>query len=187
MNNHAETRAGVAMEFLTLFAAMTLWLVLFAIGLFVDSAPHRAAVADANRPFGDQFFHWAVAIVSYTFTNIALLSVFSAVLGAAARQFEHSVRGRANARSHLAHPYAAAALRGFCVYLMAVSGLIFMVEGLFKSVATSADAYIRLSGGISMAGFLIGFSPEIFARILNRLASLLEEHAGTGSSAATRA
>lgn len=172
-----QDRAGLAIEFVELFGTMLCWILLFSAGIFVDSAPHRDAITEANRGIADQGFHWIVAIVSYTFTNVALLSILSAVLGAAARRLEHIARGRSPQRVPLPHPYAAAALRGFFVYLMAVSGLIIMVEGLFTTIAISADAYIRISGAISMVSFLIGFSPELFARILNRIATLLEEHA----------
>lgn len=182
ISENALTTPGVRVrltaEILQILAAILLWLILFAIGIFVDSGPHRTAIQLGDGGLAAQAFHWVAAILAYTLTNVALLSINSAVLGAATRRLENIFLARPMEPAPLSYPYAAAALRGFFVYLMAVSGLIFMVEGLFKSIVTSADAYIRISGGISMVAFLIGYSPELFARILSRLATLLEEHAG---------
>jgi len=51
------------------------------------------------------------------------------------------------------------------------------------SLAASPDSYLRLAGVISLLSFAIGFSPEMFARRLNRVASALEEQSGGPSAA----
>lgn len=70
-------------------------------------------------------------------------------------------------------------LRGFFVYLVAMSGLMFLAESVITTVAKSPDVYMRLAGSISLLSFLLGFHPEMFARFLDRIARLLEDQAST--------
>jgi hypothetical protein len=172
---------AAAREIATLVIALAAWVFFLAVGIFVNSGPYRDAIANPQVRLGpwDAIAAWTAAISAYTFTNIAILTVLASLLGAGGRRFESLVLHKTDAREGPRHPYASAILRGFFVYLLALSGLMFFVENVFKTIAVSADSYIRLAGVVSLLSFLIGFSPEMFARLLNRIATLLEEQAST--------
>jgi hypothetical protein len=124
--------------------------------------------------FEDYAFAWLMAFFTYTFTNVAILSGLASMAGAGARHVESQLGGNERI-TNLRALYASAALRGFFVYLIALSGLMFLVENIFTNIAKSPDIYIRLAGIISLLSFMLGFNPEMFARFLQRIARILED------------
>jgi hypothetical protein len=70
------------------------------------------------------------------------------------------------------HPYAAAVVGGFFVYLAAVSGILILVERPWAS--PTAEEYVRLAGFISLLSFLMGYRPRMLSRFLARVAEVIE-------------
>ncbi|MCL4401612.1 MAG: hypothetical protein M1436_02960 [Acidobacteria bacterium] len=161
-------------EIVFLVGDLVLWTVLLAVGLFIASEPYRNALLAKQPRFVDYAFVWFMAFLSYTFTNLAILCSIASIAGAGARHVETQLAG-GQPITNLRALYTSAAVRGFFVYLIALSGLMFLAEGLFANIAKSADAYMRLAGGISALSFMLGFNPEMFARFLERIARLLED------------
>ena len=161
-------------ELVFLLAVLLAWSGLLAIGMFLASQPYRDTLVRGQLGFGDYAFAWVMAFVSYTFTNVALLSGLASLAGAGARHVEAQLAGGERI-GNLRALYASAALRGFFVYLIALSGLMILVENLFTNIAKSPDIYLRLAGSISLVSFMLGFNPEMFARFLDRIARLLED------------
>ncbi|MBI4889079.1 MAG: hypothetical protein HY821_00550 [Acidobacteria bacterium] len=157
-----------------LLAVLLLWTSLLAVGMFVASQPYRDVLVQGQRPLSEYVFSWVMAFASYTFTNVAILSILSALAGAGARHVEAQLGGNERI-TNVRALYASAMLRGFFVYLIALSGLMFLAESVFTTIAKSPDVYIRLSGSISLLSFMLGFNPEMFARMLDRIARVLED------------
>jgi hypothetical protein len=168
-------------EVVFLVAVLLAWTVLLATGMFIASQPYRNTLVMGDLRILDYAFAWFMAFVSYTFTNLAMLSGLASIAGAGARHVEAQLAGGeriTNVRSL----YASATLRGFFVYLIALSSLMVFVEHIFTNIATSADTYIRLAGAISLLSFMLGLNPEMFARFLERVARLLEDQAARTKS-----
>jgi hypothetical protein len=161
-------------EMVFVAGVLLMWTVLLAIGMFIASQPYRDALTRAQPRFADYAFAWFMAFLSYTFTNLAVLSGLASMAGAGARHVETQLAGGERI-ANLRALYTSAAVRGFFVYLIALSGLMFLAEGLFTNIAKSPDIYIRLAGSISVLSFMLGFNPEMFARFLERIARLLED------------
>lgn len=161
-------------EVVFLFTVLVAWTALFAIGMFVTSQPYRDALAQGKSSPVDYLIAGFISFMSYTFTNLAMLSGLASLAGAGARHVEAQLNG-SEPIANLRALYTSAALRGFFVYLVALSGLMFLVEGVFTNIAKSADIYLRLAGSISLLSFMLGFNPEMFARLLERIARLLED------------
>lgn len=168
-------------EVLFLLIILILWTIMLGVGLFISSQPYRDMLVAKQLPFQDYAFAWFMALISSTFTNVALLSGLASLAGAGARHVEAQLCGGERI-TNLQALYASAALRGFFVYLIALSGLMVLVENLFTGLAQSANIYLRLAGSISLLSFMLGFHPEMFARFLERIARLLEDQAAKAKS-----
>jgi hypothetical protein len=162
-------------ELVFLAAVLLLWTLLLATGIFIASQPYRDALGQAQLNPNPLAYAatWFKAFVSYTFTNIAMLSGLASLAGAGARHAEAQLAAGERITS-LRALYASAALRGFFVYLIALSGLMVFAEN-FSQIAQTPDLYVRLAGFISLLSFMLGFNPELFARFLERIARLLED------------
>ena len=76
-----------------------------------------------------------MAVLSYTFTNLAMLSGLASLVGAGARHVEAQLSGSERIEN-LRALYASAAIRGFFVYLIVLSGVMVFVENIFTQIAT---------------------------------------------------
>jgi hypothetical protein len=172
----SSEKPGIS-EVVFVFAILMAWTALLAIGMLVNSAPYRDALAQGKSSPLNYLIAGFISFMSYTFTNLAMLSGLASLAGAGARHVEAQLNG-AQPIANILALYTSAALRGFFVYLVSLSGLMFLVEGVFTNIAKSADIYLRLAGSISLLSFMLGFNPEMFARLLDRIARLLEDQGG---------
>ena len=157
------------------------WLVLLAAGLVINSEPYRTALGRPNPPeLLVSVWYWFVAITTFTMTNVAMLCCLAALLGAAGGRLEAALTTNPE-RQHSLNPYGSALIRGFFVYLVAISGL--MVVAGEPASASTPDKYLRLAGFLSLLSFLIGFNPQLFTRFLTRIAEVIEGRAGAGEGA----
>lgn len=78
----------------------------------------------------------------------------------------------------IANPYVSAVIRGFFVFLVLLSGVLILLEKLFDS--PTQEQYLRLAGFVSLLSFLVGYNPHLFARLLKRIADLVEGQASNG-------
>ena len=171
---HEEREKLHAGEVVFLVGVLLGWVILLAIGMFIPSQSYRDALVQAQPRFYDYAFAWFMALIGYTFTHLAVRSGLASLAGAGARHVEAQLAGGERI-ANLRALYTSAVVRGFFVYLIALSGLMFLAEGLFTNIAKSADVYIRLAGSMSVLSFMLGFNPEMFARFLERIARLLED------------
>jgi len=168
-----------AREVLISVSSLGAWLLLFTAGLIIPSSPYREQLANPAHAMTvlQIFGNWFVVVTCYTLTNVALLCCTASLLGAAGRRArlervdEHQEDGISN-------PYVSAMIRGFFVFLVLLSGVLILLEKPFD--APSQEQYLRLAGFVSLLSFLVGYNPHLFARLLKRIADLVEGQAGNG-------
>jgi hypothetical protein len=105
-----------------------------------------------------------VAVACYIVPNIALLSVFSSLLGAfgsRARLVNDPAHADGRDRTN---PYLSAAIRGFTAYVIIISGMLAIVEAPFKD--PSPEQYLRLAGFVSLFAFLLSYDPRLYQSVL---------------------
>ena len=167
LESHARDMAAVV-------SALLAWAVLFAAGVIIDSSPYRNTLAStAPAPFLHKVLCWFAVITTFTLTNVALLSCLASVLGAAGHRLKVGLSEDTEVRKdNSTHPYAAAVIGGFFVYLTIVSGILVLVEKPYGS--PSPEQYARLAGFISLLSFLMGYNPRMLSRFLARVAEMID-------------
>lgn len=146
------------------FLALATWLVLFGVGMSMDSGPYREALnATDPRRFASSLL---VTLLVYTPTNVALLCGLAGFLGAVgglANLHEEMPRGSADT----VNPFVSGVLRGCFLYLVVISGLLVLTDNPFGDA--SPENYVRLAGFISLGSFVVSYNPRLFATILSNV------------------
>jgi hypothetical protein len=148
-----------ALECAAAFSVFVMWIVLFGVGILVDTAPYRAAIAS-----GATIRTWVIVVFCYLPLNLVWLCAVSSLLGA--------FGNRANLTNDRAgrklrddnNPYAAAVIRGFFAYLFLISGLLLLDDQPFTNPA--AAQYVRLAGFLSLLSFVISYQPRFFNTLI---------------------
>jgi hypothetical protein len=158
--------------------ALLIWIALFSAGLLMDSTPYRTRLADS--PFSPLDF--GAAMLLYTPSNVALLSIAAGFLGGCASRLagphdladrlqsaraagENDVVRALERRLHyLTESPATSMLRGFLVYLGAISGILLLIADPFKN--PTAEQFIRTAGLISGLAFVMGYDPTRFESMI---------------------
>jgi hypothetical protein len=104
------------------------------------------------------------ALICYSPTNMALLTLASAFLGgcvsnAMVASMEEQELKRLPSRrfAFLSENPLAATMRGFVAYLCLIAGLYVAMDDPFKD--TTPAQYARLAGSLSLVAFVVGYDP----------------------------
>jgi hypothetical protein len=159
--------------------ALFAWFLLFAGGVLISSAPYvnrmtaEGGLADVSAA--------VMIILFWTITNVGILSLLAAVLGAFGRRTQFmpnvteqlrnplQVGGR---RSSVSILYASAIIRGFAVYALVLSGLLLLNTEVL--IQPAQGQYVRLAALASAVSFYVGYDPSVFTRLLDRIKRFLE-------------
>ena len=147
------------------------WLFLFGAGLLVNSEPYRTAVGTS---FTAKAF--MVSILTYTPTNVALLTMAAALCGGCSsgilastgrtkKPEEQDSEGNVEVWSEdgFENPVASI-IRGFVVYVAFLGGVYISTDQPFAHA--SPEQYARTAGAISLLAFLVGFDQAVFRNLL---------------------
>ena len=126
--------------------------------LLIDSILSETPARSIPRSF-------IVALVIYTPTNLALLTLFAGCLGGCVSNIKYSMMDDVE-RQKLSSEESAilcenplsATIRGFVIYLCLVAGLYAAVDDPFKD--STPGQYARLAGTLSLVAFIVGFDPS---------------------------
>ncbi len=155
------------------FIFVLAWTVLFAAGLIIDSGGYRAELTSGiGLTLRHKIYDWFVAISCYTLTNVLLLCAISSVIGEFGRRVRLGLTEEAEEIRPSGNPFSAALARGFFIYLVAISGIMMLVENPFT--ATSPQQYVRLAGFISLLSFMMGYNPHMFGKFFARVSEVLQ-------------
>lgn len=178
--------------------ATSLWIGMFTVGLSVPSSPFRDGLLalaggepapGAFRVNGALDAVYAIVIIAfcYTPTNLAMLCCLAALVGCFAYTATNSyvtpresqvlvLKGDADGESKAAkaepiplRPTISAITWGFFIYLFMISGALLAVDNPFA--ATSPDQYLRLAGMASLLAFVVGWRPELIAKLVTQVGS----------------
>jgi hypothetical protein len=162
---------GYFFEAIPLLLLVFLFVTLFVLGSFVDSSSY--SLKTINRA-GDQpsiLIAFFMIVLTWTWSNIALLACLSALIGELGRV--------ALANSRLPLNPKGAFTRGFFIFLAVLGGQLILV-GKISTEATQdfhirQDYYIRVAGFVSLLGFLVGYRPQFFLEMLRRMQLLFSK------------
>ena len=126
--------------------------------LLIDSILSETPARSVPRSF-------FVALLIYTPTNLALLTLFAGCLGGCVSNIKYSMMDDVE-RQKLSSEESAilcenplsATIRGFVIYLCLVAGLYAAVDDPFKD--STPGQYARLAGTLSLVAFIVGFDPS---------------------------
>ena len=152
--------------------AVIAWLVLFSLGLLINSAPYRTALT-THFNLGD----FVVTILTYTPTNIALLCLVAAFCGGCTSLLVISKAEKAlgldkedNVPKTSSHLYMSetpfsSMMRGIVVFFAFLAGVFVTSSTAFT--APTAETYLQASGIISMLAFIVGYDPTVFWNLIS--------------------
>lgn len=148
------------------------WLIVFAVGFSVPTAPHLETL-DATHlaDTSAQTVLKSIVIVIFcsTPTNPGILACLAALLGGISSWIH--VDGTApseNDRSaSLQRICFAPMLRGFFMYLSLLAGLLLLTTQAITHA--TQDQYVQLAGTVSVFAFMIGYDPNVFRKLMGRV------------------
>lgn len=149
------------------------WIGMFSLGLLINSKLYRDSIM-AHFNLND----FLVSILTYTPTNVAILSVIAAFSGGCASRIvvdglrKESVRDIQNTEkdkidSHLymtENPFSSM-LRGLVVYFAFLAGVFIAAPNPFAD--TSPQQYAQAAGVLSLFSFVVGYDPTVFRSFLS--------------------
>lgn len=162
-----------------------LWMCFFLVGIVVETASLRAAVAENTFvTTGEMVGVWFILLTCYTVTNIGILACLSAVIGKFSRRslsFETaSLNGLKAAPiatfGEVLVLYSVAIARGFVIYLLMIGGLILLTTPVVTD--SSPEEYIKIAGTVSILAFMAGYDAEVFKRAIDRVTAFSSEGKG---------
>lgn len=143
------------LEAVPLLILAAIFVTLLVLGYFIDSSSYSL---EPPRPAA-----FAMKVLTWTWSNVALLSCLAALIGELLRLSQSDVQALPNPKAALA--------RGFFIFLVALAGeLIILGEirlGLSEDYQVRQDAYFRIASSVSFLGFLVGFKPNFFLELLS--------------------
>lgn len=148
--------------------ALAFWLLLLSAGLsvatqtYIDAIQHHT-VSGVWELAGSLF----VIATCHTATNTALLCCVSAFLGALGFRVIGGEAQVVDGVGDRRDAYVAAVTRGFFVYLIIQSGSIILSDQAFTNL--TLEKYIRLVGLSSLLSFSVGYSPDAFRQLMDRV------------------
>lgn len=154
---------------------LALWVILFLIGMTIDSSPYRERMS-GDLPLGTLVGTTAIVVIAYTLTNVPLLCLLASMLGCLGRKATLEANDDGKTRDRTS-PLMSAALRGFFVYILILASVLVILESPFSSL--SQEQYIRLAGFSSIVSFLVSYNPASFSGLLARAASMLDSRLDT--------
>lgn len=192
-------------------AALLAYLLLFAAGMLVSSEPYRRQLADhslsispvaaataatgstpaTGKPLtaGAMLKAFLLAMLLYTPTNVALLTILAGFVGGCASYLTYAQATRHVLAKHLETGNAetaqtnrqptdlralfrtespfASMFRSLLVYLATMAGIFVTTSEPFAT--PTAEQYVRLAAAISVFAFIVGYDPTKFHDMVDML------------------
>lgn len=158
-------------------AAVVLYIMLLSAGIIVDSAPYRAQVT--SGPWMVVPWAFIVAMLTYTPSNIAFLSLLAGLIAGCASRISAIPLARSqenDQQGNLEQQYmtlsmayrmespVASMFRSLVVYLGFMAGVL--VINVEQFVTSTPEQYIRLAAAVSFFSFLVGYDPTRLSALL---------------------
>lgn len=167
------------------------WLVVFAVGFSVPTAPHLETL-DATHLEATSARTVLKTIVIVIFcstpTNPGILACLAALLGGISSwiHVDGTATSESDRTASLQRICFAPMLRGFFMYLSLLAGLLLLTTQAITNA--TQDQYVQLAGTVSVFAFMIGYDPNVFRKLMGRVngwAVQREERATLDQASAT--
>lgn len=154
-----ERSTLTARECAAAFGVFVVWIVLFGVGILIDTAPYRATIGSSAT-----LRTWIVVLFAFLPLNLVWLCAVSSLLGAFGNRANLTNDRAGRKLRDNNNPYVAAIIRGFFAYLFLISGLLLLDDQPFTNPA--AAQYVRLAGFLSLLSFVISYQPRFFNTLI---------------------
>ena len=114
-----------------------------------------------------------IVLLAFTPTNLALICCTAGVIGAAGRRLQLSTDPDRDNRDR-SHPLLSAFVRGLFVFLIAISGILVLLEDPILGTA-SPGQYIRFAGLLSLTSFIVNYDPTVFVLLVDQVRQRIQE------------
>ncbi|HSC54949.1 MAG TPA: hypothetical protein VLC98_15050 [Phnomibacter sp.] len=146
------------------------WVIVFGLGMLVDSKPFRDRVASHFDP--SAFF---VCLIAYTPTNIFMLCLLASIAGGCASRLvvsgakkmleeDAAAKPITDSQIYLVENPFASMLRGMIVYFSFLAGVF--VSGSNLLLEPTPQGYTQAAGVISLLSFVVGYDPTVFSNFI---------------------
>lgn len=164
------------------------WITVFAIGFTVPVLPYVKLLDSATNQFLSlpaAVGCVAVVILCSTPTNPGILACLAALLGGIANwiHVDGSLPSEAEAKMSLQRVCFAPMLRGFFMYLALLAGLLLLTTQAITNA--TQDQYVQLAGTVSVFGFMIGYDPDVFRKLMGKVNGWVAQREDAQSPLAT--
>jgi hypothetical protein len=139
------------------------------MGMFLSSVNyHKSFSSDLIQSKFDFIIKFIWLILTYTLTNLAILTLITSIMGAI---FRISCCQDSNFNRKIV--ICGAALRGFVAYIFSIlyTYLSFDTDP-FQTYSSSK--YVRLAISFTALGFIVGFRPSIITKMLEKFEKIAE-------------
>ncbi|OJW16371.1 MAG: hypothetical protein BGO49_18655 [Planctomycetales bacterium 71-10] len=148
--------------------AFVAWLLLMAGGITVGTQEYIDPIRNRTASGPAQVVGCLLVIATcHTVTNTAMLCCVSAFLGVLGFRAIGPAPGSSATAAGRRDAYLAAVTRGFFIFLIIQSGTVVLSDQAFTNL--SLDKYIRLAGISSLFSFTVGYNPDVFRQLMDRV------------------
>jgi hypothetical protein len=168
-----NSRNGFYMMILLGVIAMLAWVVLFGLGLLINSKGYRDATVNHF-----DLANFLMSILTYTPTNIAMLCITAAFSGGCASRLvvagiekkQESTEPNPELDKEDSHVYMnenpfSSMLRGLVVYFAFLAGVFVANSDPFT--ITTPQQYAQSAGVVSFLSFIVGYDPTVFRSLIS--------------------
>jgi|SRR6185312_10701699 len=147
------------------------WIVLFTLGMLIDSSQYRATLSTNFT-----WFKFIMTMLTFMPSNIAILCLVSAFTGGCSSllvikkaQKELGLTdestNKSNSQIFMNESPFSSMLRGILVFFAFLAGVFITSSNALT--APTAQAYTQAAGVVSMLAFLVGYDPTMFRNLIN--------------------
>ena len=162
------------------FILLLLWVSLFSIGSIVDAGKYVPLINDSEASISTKILSFFGFLTTWTWSNILGLCCVASMLG------EY---GRISMNKRLKINLMAALVRGFFIFLfltagqLLITGTLPLPKEVFDAAAselqtTNRGSYRRIGGICSLFGFIVGYHPDFFKSMLDKLLKTEDQNGG---------
>ncbi len=151
---------------------VVLWIVLFSLGMLIDSSQYRTTLSTNFT-----VFKFVMTMLTFTPSNIAILCLVSAFTGGCASLLviskarrdlgldEQPNQNKATSQIYMSENPFSSMLRGILVFFAFLAGVFITSSNALT--APTAQAYTQAAGVVSMLAFVVGYDPTMFRTLMS--------------------
>lgn len=158
------------------------WITMFSLGLLLNSQPYRDIILNHF-----DLINFLMSILTFTPTNVAMLSVIAAFSGGCASRLliagitkktipdsENSEIDKEDSHIYKSENPFSSMLRGLVVYFAFLTGVFIASPNPFGT--TTPQQYAQTAGVVSLLSFIVGYDPTTFRSFISLSTRFRKRH-----------